>query len=195
MQLEQPPPDLPVPEATPFDHLRPTLWHASKVAHIVLVSLGTLMLLPAGIFLLLIIEMSGWFGRGSSGFFSMAGADPGEQLMVIGMFLSCCTGVLAWAALSILFFKRNDARWQRICWAFAAVYGSLGSLTFVGVIIAAADEFSHGPDAAWPLLILLSLLGASIAAAVCGIRYSRSAQQALRHPPTPKDREIATFLR
>lgn len=179
MQLEQPPPDLAVPDVTPFDHLRPTLWRASKVAHITLVSLGSLMLLPAGLVMLALANAFFMFGRGSI---------PSEVwLPLISAVGSTCLGVLAWAALSLLFFKRNDARWQRVCWGFCAAFGIVATPCIVGWIVWMSGE-GLPSDAAWVYLIFLGMLATAIASISCGCRFSLAAARALGHPPTEEDR-------
>ncbi len=185
MQLEQPPPDLAVPDVTPFDHLRPTLWRASKVAHITLVSLGSLMLLPAGLVMLALVQFFLIFGSGGMG--GTSGMPGGAVFAMISAVGSTCLGVLAWAALSLLFFKRNDARWQRVCWGFCAAFGIVATPCIVGWMVWMSGE-GLPSDAAWVYLIFLGMLATAIASISCGCRFSLAAARALGHPPTEEDR-------
>ncbi|MCH7225953.1 hypothetical protein [Haloferula sp. A504] len=187
MQLEQPPPDLAIPEATPFDHLRPSLWRASKVAHITLVSLGTIMLLPAGLVMFGLIQFFIYFGGMSAGGFGGMGSE--EMLAMGSAVVSSSFGVLAWSALSMLFFKRNDARWQRICWAICGVFGTIASPCILGWIAWISSE-GAGVDESWLFLIFWSMFGVALASAIVGFRYSASAHRALQHPPTEEDRSL-----
>lgn len=182
MQLEQPPPDLAVPDPTPFDHLRPTLWRASKAVHITLVSLGTLMLLPGTLVMLAMVQLFVVFGGGGFG-----GAPDEIMLPLITAVGSTCFGVFAWAALSLLFFKRNDARWQRVCWAICAIFGVVASPCIAGWIVWIAGE-GVPAEIGWIYLIFLAMLGISIACIIFGIRFSRAAAAALKHPPNELDR-------
>jgi MFS family permease len=116
------------------------------------------------------------------------GGPPDEVFLpMITAVGSTCLGVLAWAALSMLFFKRNDARWQRICWAFCAVFGLVAAPCLVGWIVWMADE-GLPSEAAWVYLIFLAMLGVAITCLIFGIRFSRAAGAALKHPPTQLDR-------
>ena len=184
MQLEQPPPDLAIPEPTPFDHLRPSLWRASKVAHITLVSLGTVMLIPAAYVMIALVVVISFNGG-----FPGSGVGNEEMLLLITAVGSTSIGVLAWCALSLLFFKRNDARWQRICWAMTAVFGVVASPCIIGWIVWLSDRGLPG-EAWWVYLIFIAMLGVAVACLVVGARFSIAAKDALRHPPTEEDRSF-----
>lgn len=184
MQLDQPPPDLAIPEPSPFDHLRPSLWEDSKVAHITLVSLGGLMLLPAALVMFVFVQAFLVFGRGGMG--GMGGIPDEAMLALITAVGSTCVGVIAWTALCLLLFKRTDARWQRICWGFCAVFGIVASPCIAGWMIWIAGEGVPNDDG-WIYLIFLLMLGIAIASLVFGVRFSRAAAKALRHPPTAED--------
>lgn len=187
MQLEQPPPDLAVPTATPFDHLRPSLWRASKIVHIVLVSLGTIMLVPAAYVMIALGIAMTYFGGFPSG--STSGMPTEAVIALITAVASSGVGVIAWCALSILFFKRNDARWQRICWGICAAFGVVSSPCIVLWIIYLTQE-GMPSEMGWVYLIFFSMLGVALACAFFGFRYSLAAASALKHLPTEEDRSF-----
>jgi MFS family permease len=113
-----------------------------------------------------------------------------EEMLAVGSaVVSSSFGVLAWSALSMLFFKRNDARWQRICWAICGVFGVIASPCILGWIAWISSE-GAGSGESWIFLIFWSMFGVALASAIVGFRYSASAHRALQHPPTEEDRSL-----
>ena len=147
----------------PFQHLDPTIWKTSKAAHITLTVLGTLMLAPAGLVLLMF-----WESMNSS--WGVTSDAEALLAMSTGM-IGSISGGFAWCALCLLYFKRNDLRWQRIAWRTCAVFGFLNLPCISGWIIWMASE--HTPDEF--LLILIAILIVTIACAVLGTKYARLA--------------------
>lgn len=173
-------PEPPVPSYSPFSHLRPELWERSKIAHIVLFVVGTLLMIPAVYALIAVaIFMTMW-----GSFNSML--DGQEILGFVTGMASTCTGGLAWCSLGLLFFKRADARWQRFCWAVCSVFGFVAAPSTVGWWIYAASEFptpSEEPDILWAHGIFLLLFIIAVICAALGLRYARHAGKELRSIP------------
>jgi len=169
-----------LPYQSPFHHLRPELWKQSKVMHIVLMVIGTLLMVP----LLYTLAVAAIFLSSFGGPLSSIPAD--ELPGFISVLVSLCSGGFAWCALGLLFFKRTDARWQRICWAIAAVFGYISTPCTVGWWIYLLDEVpsvSSDPDILWFHACFLFITGVAVLCAVHGTRYSRRAGTALRTPP------------
>jgi len=81
----------------------------TKVTHIVLFVLGTLLMLPGAFvayFALILMGMGGFPGFGEK-----AIANPVHCAIA-----ATGTGVLAWVMLGLLFFKRADPRWHVVVW-------------------------------------------------------------------------------
>jgi hypothetical protein len=168
-------------ELSLFNHLRPSLWRRSKVAHIVLFSLGSLMLLPACGVMIAFYQMQQYFG--SSG---LAGMKDLEAFAFFSMIGSSCLGIVAWAAMGLLFFKRTDARWQRICWRCCSIFGWVATPSLIVMFVFAIDE-GLPSEAWWLFLILAAMLATSFAAGVFGQLFSRSARLSLKQPPSQED--------
>lgn len=171
----------------PFRHLEPGLWIASKRAHITLFTIGSLLVAPALYpFVVLAVVSASGYGFGPSDL------DTEGGLMLISFALSSCAGILAWTALGILFFKRADARWQRACWRVTAVFGWISTACTIGWLIFALNELFPHSNYGWPeftaIAILLLVLGTSMASAVCGHRFSRSASAYLAGCSNATDR-------
>ncbi|BCX49756.1 hypothetical protein HAHE_36640 [Haloferula helveola] len=179
----QPPPDNPQAQylaQSPFRHLRPELWERSKVAHITLVSIGTLLLLPAAyVFFGMFIFITFVGGMGGS---SWGGMDAETIFLMISAVGSAGFGVLAWSALGFLFFKRNDARWQRACWIFSAIFGGFTTPCAIGWLIYIGNQSPSGEEIVWVLLVFLIFLAVALSTLVLGMRYARAAHGALKEP-------------
>ncbi|MEI7928547.1 MAG: hypothetical protein WCH40_08355, partial [Verrucomicrobiales bacterium] len=81
----------------------------TKVFHIILFVLGTLLMLPGAVvsyFAAMLMDMGGFPGFGEK-----AIANP-----IYCAIAGTGTGVLAWVMLGLLFFKRADPRWHVVVW-------------------------------------------------------------------------------
>ena len=173
-------PEEPTYHPSPFHHLRPELWKKTKVMHIILMTCGTLLMIPV------VYTMIGaaiyLFNFGSSIRPYLGDIMPG----LISLMLSCCSGGLAWSALGLLFFKRSDARWQRACWAIVSVFGCITAPCAIGWWLYISEQIPTAradPGVIWLHLIFLFITAVALQSAVYGWIHSRRAGITLRTPP------------
>lgn len=132
--------------------LDPSLGRATRVGHIVLFVLGTPLLVPAFFVLSLAV---------TSSFLSHNADALALPLIAIG---GSATGILAWTALGLLFFKPADRAWHRLCWGTVALFGAVAGLG--SILWLAAPEPS--PDIIQ--FILIAVLFTSVASIGLGAR-------------------------
>lgn len=166
MDSEPTPPDT-------FHQFDLSLWKRSKIAHITLVSIGTLLMIPA-CFVLVSIAIAI-----QRGMYPLIGEFFLHFLAAIAATTSCG---FAWCALCLLFFKRCDAQWQRISWTICAISGYItfpATLLWIGTMIKESGNPMHPTLLAW-MLLLFFILGIAIVCILLGHRYSRFAIHSLR---------------
>ncbi|MGB1129347.1 MAG: hypothetical protein ACPG4K_04805 [Haloferula sp.] len=182
--------EVPPPQTySPFEHLHPELWTRSKVSHITLFSIGTLLMIPGlyGLFAFaMLVTMWGMF----------ASSLDAEEMLGIGSALaSVCFGGIAWSGLGLLFFKRADVRWQRICWIMVVIFGFVCAPSAVGWWISAAQELpsvEDEPGVLWAHAIFLFITATSVGSITFGLQNSarakrvRNAAGQMSHPLGPE---------
>jgi hypothetical protein len=156
------------PSHDPFQHLSQSIWKTTKLAHITFTVIGTLLLAPATIVMAVF-----WESLRSS--HSPWNEKEGLLIMASAM-IGTISGVFAWCALCLLYFKRCDLRWQRIAWSVCAIFGFLTLPCITGWIIWAANE--QFPPVFF--LILVGILIVAITSAVVGTRYSQLARSLMK---------------
>ncbi|MFC7338810.1 hypothetical protein ACFQY0_16560 [Haloferula chungangensis] len=158
----------------PFIHLDPGVWKATKAAHITLTVIGTLHLAPA----LLVLAVF-WDSLQSD--YSIIGRGAEEVLILGSAMLGTISGGFAWCALCLLYFKRNDLRWQRIAWTTCAIFGYLTTPCICVWILWILNE---EPGAGGFLLILFGIFISSVSCIILGRQNARLAAQLLQRRRT-----------
>ena len=127
---------------SPTPHREPTLWKASRKAHVGILTLG-------GFPLLLLCSILVLFGgaRNTPSWTSARSywesLGPFDQCVTAAVISSASSGIIAWIALFLLLFLRHDIRWQIACWTACMLFGLLSAPTVL----------------LWLLIVLLQLLG------------------------------------
>lgn len=148
--------------------------------HIVLVSIGTLLVIPTTYLL---------FAAAYLFFFWSKGTPFGGELTMglIALITSACTSGLAWSSLCLLFFKRTNGRWQRVCWTMVSVAGWITAPSTIGWWFHIASEIpaaNEASDIIWIHLVFLFIAAVALQCGIFGARYARNAGLALRIPPS-----------
>lgn len=102
-----------------FLGLDQNLWLKTRVVHWVLFFLGCLLMIPAGL-VFLYAGAAIWEGRPQL-------VDDRVWTAMAGS----ASGVFAWIALGLLFFKRTDPRWHVAAWSTVMVFALVGGLSCV----------------------------------------------------------------
>jgi len=130
----------------------------TKVTHIVLFVLGTLLMLPGAFvayFALILTGMGGFPGFGEK-----AIANP-VHCAIAGT----GTGVIAWVMLGLLFFKRADPRWHLVVWPSVMLFSVVSGVgCFVWLTMGEGADVSVINSVLWTVLI------AALLCLVIGIR-------------------------
>jgi hypothetical protein len=153
----------------PFGHLDPSVWKASKVAHITLAVIGTILIFPAGLVFYVLSQALDY----QYSFFS----NPGTILLSGSALIGSVSGGFAWCALCLLFFKRCDLHWQRIAWTTCAIFGYLTTPCIIGWIVWIMSEQSSADEA---VLIYFGIFTTTVCCMVIGRKNARLAQQSLK---------------
>lgn len=147
--------------------------------HIVLASIGGVLMIPMCYLLFAAAYYLFFWGGGTS---LLGDITPG----IMALLASCCASGIAWSSLCLLFFKKTDARWQRICWAMVSAAGWITSPTMLGWWIYLSADLPSANEVSeiiWIHLILLFITAVALQCGIFGARYSRDAGHALRTPP------------
>lgn len=152
---------------SPFHHLDPNIWKATKSAHITLTVIGTLLLAPAALVLAVF-----WSSLQSNHL-----SFGGDEIMMVGSaMIGTISGGFAWCALCLLYFKRSDLRWQRIAWSTCAIFGYLSTPCIIGWIV---WLLSNEPNSGGFFLLLFGIFISSVACMVLGHQNARLATRFL----------------
>jgi len=168
-----------------FAFIDPELARHTRITHIVMAVVGTLLMIPACLILfgisMLLLEGFGGPGR------------PREWAAVISAVAGSVTGGLGWCALCLLFFKRADARWHLAAWSLCALHGVVTLPGIVGwSVFVMREMLRHWPrgdiDAFLLVLVFATILANSCACILLGLRNARLARTSLARSadsPTP----------
>lgn len=154
----------------PLAHFDETLWFLSRNVHKTLFVIGTLLMVPG----VAISYLAAFVLTHNHG-------NPGPTAAILATFAATSLGGFAWVALGLLFFKRADLRWQRVCWSICSAFGWVTIPSLIGVMVyLMKDAGPLGDEGALILLLAVIIFGTALAAAVHGTQYARLASKMIR---------------
>jgi hypothetical protein len=135
--------------------LDPMLWKKTRVTHLVLFTLGSLLLFPSALvaYFSMMLMRHGGIGHTGTLINPIHAAIAGT---------GC--GVLAWSALGLLFFKRADPGFHLVAWSSVILFSLVaGSGCYVWLTMG-------GGDLEWITVTLWVVVAACLFGLVAGVR-------------------------
>lgn len=159
--------------------LDPSLWKKTKLTHLVLFILGSLLMLPSVLVAYFCLLLMG--PAGSSGFGGSSMVDP-----IHAAIAGTGCGVLAWSALGLLFFKRTDPRFHLASWSTVILFSVVaGYGTFVWLTLGEGDMH-------WITWTLWAVVFSSVTGFIAGFRNLLLAWKSLERFHLEKNAFLAT---
>ena len=156
------------PELLAFHGLDPALSKATRSTHIALVTIGTILMVPAlfviGLFGTVMLDSPTVLLRGEyfwAAFTAVAGST---------------TGGIAWCALCLLLFKSTNPWWHRAIWPLCALFGAVTIPSALPWLMASNWDI----EVSWiPFTLILALISA-IFCLIIGFRFTRLAHRSVK---------------
>jgi len=155
--------------------LDPMLWKKTRVTHLVLFTLGSLLLVPSALVAYCSVLLMQHGGIGHAGTL----VDP-----IHAAIAGTGCGVLAWSALGLLFFKRADPGFHLVAWLGVILFSLVAGFgCYVWLTMGEGDL-------EWITVTLWVVVAACLLGLVAGVRNLRLALKSRRR----MKEELESFL-